>query len=111
VSQCVNVLPLLAAFQRVPRCQGLPSGRPWITGRRPAARQRVGSVAQRAGGHPPAATETGEPKVILTALCGHGHLDLAAYAAFLSGELTDHELQTEEITQYLAGLPEVPASA
>jgi tryptophan synthase beta chain len=56
-------------------------------------------------------TETGEPKVILTALCGHGHLDLAAYAAFLSGELTDHELQTEEITQYLAGLPEVPASA
>ena len=27
--------------------------------------------------------ETGEEKVILTALCGHGHLDLAAYDAYL----------------------------
>src|ERR671921_1454352 len=36
--------------------------------------------------------ETGEEKVILTALCGHGHLDLAAYGAFLAGELVDHEL-------------------
>ena len=30
--------------------------------------------------------ETGEEKVILTALCGHGHLDLAAYGRFLAGE-------------------------
>jgi len=37
--------------------------------------------------------ETGESKVILTALCGHGHLDLAAYGAYLSGELVDHELE------------------
>ena len=29
--------------------------------------------------------ETGEEKVILTALCGHGHFDLAAYDAYLSG--------------------------
>jgi len=28
--------------------------------------------------------------VILTALCGHGHLDLAAYASYLAGEVTDH---------------------
>ena len=28
--------------------------------------------------------ETGEEKVILTALCGHGHLDLPAYDAYLS---------------------------
>ena len=28
--------------------------------------------------------ETGEEKVILTALCGHGHLDLGAYDAYLS---------------------------
>jgi hypothetical protein len=32
-------------------------------------------------------------------------------AAFLAGGLTDHELQADEITRYLAGLPEVPASA
>ena len=29
--------------------------------------------------------ETGEEKVILTALCGHGHLDLPAYDAYLTG--------------------------
>ena len=29
--------------------------------------------------------ETGEEKVILTALCGHGHFDLAAYDAYLLG--------------------------
>jgi len=33
--------------------------------------------------------ESGEEKVILTALCGHGHLDLAAYDAYLSGAMTD----------------------
>ena len=29
--------------------------------------------------------ETGESKTILTALCGHGHLDMGAYEAFLTG--------------------------
>jgi tryptophan synthase beta chain len=53
--------------------------------------------------------EAGEEKVILTALCGHGHLDLAAYGAYLSGGLTDHELSSEEITDYVAALPQVPA--
>src|SRR3569623_549069 len=37
--------------------------------------------------------ETGEPKVILTALCGHGLLDLPAYGAFLAGDKLDHELK------------------
>ena len=31
--------------------------------------------------------ESGEAKVILTALCGHGHLDLPAYDAYLSGAM------------------------
>ncbi len=35
--------------------------------------------------------ETGEEKVILTALCGHGHLDLPAYDNYLSGRMIDHE--------------------
>ena len=35
--------------------------------------------------------ETGEEKVILTALCGHGMLDMAAYNAYFAGELVDHE--------------------
>ncbi len=33
--------------------------------------------------------ETGEEKVILTALCGHGHLDLPAYGAYLAGSVSD----------------------
>ena len=49
--------------------------------------------------------ETGEPKVILTALCGHGHLDLAAYGAYLSGAMEDHELSTDDMAQAIAGLP------
>ncbi|MDR7281164.1 TrpB-like pyridoxal phosphate-dependent enzyme [Catenuloplanes atrovinosus] len=53
--------------------------------------------------------ETGEPKVILTALCGHGHLDLAAYGAYLSGEMTDHALTDEQFSAAIADLPSVPA--
>jgi tryptophan synthase beta chain len=53
--------------------------------------------------------ETGEEKVILTALCGHGHLDLAAYGAYLAGELVDHELTDEEIASAVRDLPAVPA--
>src|SRR6204780_2973671 len=36
--------------------------------------------------------ETGESKVILTALCGHGLLDLTAYESFLAGQVTDFDL-------------------
>jgi tryptophan synthase beta chain len=53
--------------------------------------------------------ETGEEKVILTALCGHGHLDLPAYGRFLAGDMVDHELSTEAVEAALAGLPKVPA--
>jgi tryptophan synthase beta chain len=53
--------------------------------------------------------ETGESKVILTALCGHGHLDLAAYGAYLAGGLVDHELSGEQVAEAVAALPPVPA--
>ena len=49
--------------------------------------------------------ETGEEKVILTALCGHAHLDLPAYGAYLNGEMIDHDLPEEEIERALAELP------
>lgn len=49
--------------------------------------------------------ETGEEKVILTALCGHAHLDLPAYGAYLGGEMIDHDLPEEEIERALAELP------
>ncbi|WP_344981157.1 TrpB-like pyridoxal phosphate-dependent enzyme [Streptosporangium fragile] len=49
--------------------------------------------------------ETGEEKVILTALCGHGHFDLNAYDRYLSGEMEDFPLPQERIDTALAGLP------
>jgi len=48
--------------------------------------------------------ETGEEKVILTALCGHGHLDLASYSNYLAGTVEDHELGQDVIDAALADL-------
>jgi tryptophan synthase beta chain len=53
--------------------------------------------------------ETGEEKVILTALCGHGHLDLAAYGAYLAGEMVDQALDESAIRAAMDALPPVPA--
>jgi tryptophan synthase beta chain len=53
--------------------------------------------------------ESGEEKVILTALCGHGHLDLAAYDSYLSGEVTDHAWDGAGNEAALAKLPVVSA--
>ncbi len=56
--------------------------------------------------------ETGEEKVILTALCGHGHLDLPAYDAYLSGSMTDStwaDHDAGEMARALQALPAVPA--
>jgi len=49
--------------------------------------------------------ETGEEKVILTALCGHGLLDLTAYASFQSGEMIDFELPDQAVQDALRRLP------
>jgi len=49
--------------------------------------------------------ESGEEKVILTALCGHGHLDLASYEAFLSGNLVDLDLDQSEIAAAMESVP------
>lgn len=52
--------------------------------------------------------DSGEPKVILLALSGHGHFDLAAYDAYLTGKLEDYELPKEKIEEALKSLPKVP---
>ena len=49
--------------------------------------------------------ESGEAKVILTALCGHGQLDLPSYGRFLAGDLVDHELSEEAVAAAMANLP------
>ncbi|MCP3988889.1 MAG: TrpB-like pyridoxal phosphate-dependent enzyme [Actinomycetia bacterium] len=53
------------------------------------------------------AKEQGEEKVIVTALCGHGHLDLAAYDRYLSGDMVDYEFPDDRVNDALAGLPQL----
>ena len=55
------------------------------------------------------AKETGEETVILTALCGHGHFDLAAYESYLAGSMVDETLSDERFAPALANIPTVPA--
>ena len=59
----------------------------------------------RPGGAP--GKETGEEKVILTALCGHGHFDMAAYDDFLHGRLKDFEYPEEKVHEAMERIPEV----
>jgi tryptophan synthase beta chain len=54
--------------------------------------------------------ESGEEKVILTALCGHGHFDMTAYERYLAGDMTDFELPQDRIDAALASLPAVPGA-
>jgi tryptophan synthase beta chain len=54
-----------------------------------------------------AAKETGEKKVILFNLSGHGHFDMAAYDAYLSGQLRDNGFSNSDLAKSLASLPQV----
>lgn len=59
-----------------------------------------------------AARESGEEKVILFGLCGHGHFDLAAYDAYLAGTLEDPDFSEADRDAALAALPpDAPALA
>ncbi|MBD2577997.1 TrpB-like pyridoxal phosphate-dependent enzyme [Oscillatoria sp. FACHB-1406] len=51
--------------------------------------------------------ESGEGKVILFNLCGHGHFDMQAYIDYQAGMLKDTECSSEEVAMALAGLPSV----
>src|SRR5829696_1579913 len=55
--------------------------------------------------------ENGQEGTILFGLCGHGHFDLAAYDAYLAGELEDPEFSEDDLQAALADLPEAPAIA
>jgi tryptophan synthase beta chain len=51
--------------------------------------------------------ETGEEKVILTALCGHGMLDMAAYDKYFAGEIVDYDYPEDKVAAALEHLPKV----
>ena len=53
------------------------------------------------------ATEAGDERVIVIALSGHGHFDLAAYDAYLNERLVDTETPDEKFAPSLAELPAI----
>jgi tryptophan synthase beta chain len=58
-----------------------------------------------------AAKQSGEERVILFNLCGHGHFDMSAYDAFLAGKLEDPEFSEADMDAALERLPDAPAIA
>ncbi len=54
-----------------------------------------------------AAKESGDSRVILVDLCGHGHFDMTAYDAYFAGNLEDYEYPQEAIEQAMSALPQV----
>jgi tryptophan synthase beta chain len=54
------------------------------------------------------AKETGEETVILTALCGHGHFDLAAYEAFLGGKMVDENADDSRFAESISEVNAMP---
>jgi tryptophan synthase beta chain len=53
------------------------------------------------------AKEAGEDRVILTALCGHGHFDMAAYERHFSGEMIDYDFPEEKVQDAMTRIPAV----
>ena len=49
--------------------------------------------------------ETGEEKVILTAMCGHGHFDLGSYESYLAGDLVDYEYPADKVAEVMSRVP------
>ncbi|MBK9123836.1 MAG: TrpB-like pyridoxal phosphate-dependent enzyme [Chloroflexi bacterium] len=54
-----------------------------------------------------AAKETGEKKVILFNLCGHGHFDMSAYTEYFDQRLFDYEYPEAEVHAAMQRLPQV----
>lgn len=51
--------------------------------------------------------ETGEQKVILFNLSGHGLLDMTAYDSYINGDLNNYTVTDEEIAENLKAVPQV----
>ena len=54
--------------------------------------------------------ESGEEKVIVVGLSGHGLLELGAYDSYLNGRLEDDPLSDEALAAALSGVPELAGS-
>jgi tryptophan synthase beta chain len=56
-----------------------------------------------------ACKESGQSKVIVFNLSGHGHFDLSSYDEYVSGKLADYEYPDEKVKEALLTLPKVSA--
>ncbi len=54
-----------------------------------------------------ACKESGDEKVIVFNLSGHGHFDMSSYAAYFAGELQDYDYPQEAIEKAMTELPDV----
>jgi tryptophan synthase beta chain len=52
--------------------------------------------------------EEGKSKVIVLNHSGHGHFDMGAYDAYLSGKLEDYEYPEAKIKEAQTKLPQIP---
>lgn len=57
------------------------------------------------------AKETGQERVILFNLSGHGHFDMASYDAYFEGKLEDYEYPQEAVQAAQARMPRVDEAA
>ena len=53
------------------------------------------------------AKATGQDRVILFNLSGHGHFDMGAYDAYLAGQLEDYEYPAEAVAEAQLRMPQV----
>ncbi len=53
------------------------------------------------------ARESGQERVILFNLSGHGHFDMQAYDAYFAGQLQDYEYPADAVAEAQKGLPQV----
>ena len=51
--------------------------------------------------------ESGESKIILFCLSGHGLIDMTAYDNYINGDLRNYTITDEEIARSLEAVPEV----
>ena len=87
-------LPVFEAAVQFARCEGiLPA---------PEAAHAIRAAIDEAI----AAREEGRSRVILFNLSGHGHFDMGAYDAYLSGRLQDYEHPGAEIAEAMETLPQ-----
>ena len=64
-------------------------------------RAHAGGVESAAGREANQCKETGEEKVILFNLSGHGLIDMASYDKYLAGDLVNYTLNDEDIQKNL----------